>query len=178
MFTFDSTLSGTTANSYVAVADADDYFTGHLEGTTWWATRTTVQKQAALVQATYRLDREQFGGAQTVNGQRLQWPRQRIITRPTELDYVVDYYRPSTTIPLEMQNATFEMALNYIKKNEGEFTMDDDDLETMDRLSIGPLDMTMRKNMKADRLPTKVISFLKAIGPNGWIGERLPRLVL
>lgn len=163
-FTFDSTSGGLTANSYVSTTEADDYFTGHLEGEQWWEPLSTQRKQAALVQSTLRLEQEAFGGLKTSDTQSLSWPRQSIYNRDATA------LRDAETIPTELKIAVYELALYYLKKVSGEFTADDEDLETLDSYKVGPLDMAFKKGLKADRLPTKVIRQLQSIGPNGWLG--------
>lgn len=174
-FTFDATVGGASANSYVSVSEADDFFAAHLEGSLW--PTALQQKQAALVMATNRIDRESFGGQRTFqNVQRLNWPRTWIVDRdvrhdPSLIDaYSGFYYRDPNTIPNELKQATFEMALYYIKQVAGENTVDDNDLETLSTYKIGPLSVGIQTGIKADRLPTKVKELLKSIGPNCWIG--------
>lgn len=174
-FTFDSTISGVSANSYITVTQADDFFTAHLDAS-WWELPSS-RKQAALVQATNRIDQERFGGRRTVEAQRLQWPRTYIVDRDKDasedrVEFIGGaYYRPSDEIPKELIEAACEMALFYLKENAGEFTVDSNDLETLSKYKIGPLDVSIKDNIKADRLPTKVKALLKAIGPNAWMGE-------
>lgn len=176
-FIFDATLSGTDSNSYVTITEAEDFFTAHLDND-FWPSRLA-EKQAALVMATNRLDSEIYGGQRTVQEQRLQWPRTYIIDRDKdkEQETVAEfiggaYYRPSDEIPKELKEATLEMALHYLKQKAGEFTIDDNDLETLDKYKIGPIDTTIKPGLKADRLPSKVKRLLKSIGPNAWNGER------
>ena len=154
-FTFDSTPKSATANSYVSVTEADDYFAAHLDSNFW--PTALKDKQAALVMATNRIDSETFQGRRTDLDQALQWPR----------SCVVD----SDIIPRELKIATFEMALHYLKMKAGEFTVDENDLETLDKYKIGPLDVQTKGNVKADRLPSKVKRLLQAIGPQAWSGE-------
>lgn len=176
-FTFDSTVSGTNANSYISVTQADDFFAAHLDSN-YWTGLSTSKKQAALVQATNRIDQESFGGRITVDAQRLQWPRTFIISRDkdpraeTTAEFIGGaYYRPSNVIYKELIEATCELALFLIKKYQGEFSVDEEDLETLTRYKVGPLDFTIRDGYKVDRLPTKVQHLLTAIGPNAWNGE-------
>lgn len=178
-FAFNSTPGSATSNSNISVSDTDDYFFGHLEGSTWSALNTQ-KKQAALVQATNRLDMEIYGGRRTnVNSQRLAWPRSLIIDRDKDknqesvAEFISGaYYRDPYNNPKEYQDATCEMALFYIKELNGEFTVDGNDLETLSKYKVGPLDVTIKPNIKADRLPTKVENLLKAIGPNAWDGSK------
>lgn len=160
-FVFDSTAKSATANSYVSVSDADDYFAAHLDGSFWPSNNK--DKQAALVMATNRLDSEVYGGRSTDLSQALQWPRSWIVAR--------NFNRDDDTIPRELMKATFEMALHYLKMKAGEFTVDENDLETLSNYKIGPIDVAIKDHIKADRIPSKVKQLLKSIGPNAWSGD-------
>ena len=181
-FTFDSTVGGATANSYVAVTAADDYFTAHLEGS-FWTALSTAQKQAALVQATNRLDMEVYAGLPTdvTTPQRLQFPRKYMMsrdiyfndaataTRTVTITYTMgNSYLPDDAIPKELADATCEQALYYIKQVAGEFSVDDNDLETLTGYKLGPMDFKIKDGIKGDRLPTKVKNLLSAIGTDVW----------
>lgn len=176
-FTFDSTISGTTSNSYISVSEADDFFTAHLDNS-YWIGLTLQKKQAALVQSTNRINEELFGGRRTVELQRLQWPRTYIVDKDKNPNQdVVEfiggaYYQPSNIIPKELVEATCEQTLHYLKQISGEFSVDDRDLETLSRYKVGPIDFSIQSNYKADRLPSKVKSLLMAIGPNAWLGQK------
>ena len=175
---FDSTISGPNTTSYVSVSDADSYFLLQLDGPTFWSTLPTATKQAALTQATNRLDAELYSGRPTTDEQRLQWPRSFVVSRnqyPSQ-DIVAfiggQYYIDSHIIPKELADATCEQALHYLKINAGEFTVDENDLETLKTYKLGPIDVTIKDNVKADRIPSKVKSLLKAIGMDAWLGEQ------
>lgn len=170
-FTFTSTPSGTSSNSYLSVSQADDYFAGHLEGETWWGIQTTPQKQQALVMATVRLEAEMWGGSKTLATQRLQWPREWISTRDGDPAPDGSYYRDANTIPDELMYATCELALHYLKKVAGEFLLSDDELQTASSYSVGPLTVDIKGN-KGDWLPDKVKQLLQAIGPNAWVPSK------
>lgn len=62
MLTLDNTQSGESANSYVDVAYADDYFSAHLSSTkqTLWAGLTDDQKTNALIQGCYMVEQLKF----------------------------------------------------------------------------------------------------------------------
>lgn len=175
-FTFDSTPKSATANSYVSVSEADDYFAAHLDSEFW--PTASKDKQAALVMATNRIDSEVFQGRRTDLDQALQWPRSWVVARDfnPESQAVLGLtygsaFVDADTIPRELKIATFEMALHYLKMKAGEFTVDENDLETLDKYKIGPLDVQIKGNVKADRLPSKVKRLLQAIGPQAWSGE-------
>lgn len=175
---FDSTISGVDANSYISVAVADAYFAFHLDGATYWNSLPTVTKQAALVQATNRIDSEQFSGRPTKDDQRLQFPRSFLVNRnqypsQTRIQEIGGlYYLPNDRMPKELMDATCEMALAYLKIQAGENTVDENDLETLKSMKIGPIDVTIKDNLKADRLPSKVKALLSAIGTGVWLGSQ------
>lgn len=179
-FVFDSTVGDTAANSYISVSNANDYFAGRL-GTDLWDALTPAKKEKVLVMATKRIDRERFGGQLTYYGiQALQWPRNGVVSR----NYTADptfaptfeptgfYYIDSNTIPLELEQATCEMALFYLKElNDDTTVVGDYDLETLTSYQIGPINVGIKANVKADRLPTVVKELIQAIGRNAWLGD-------
>ncbi len=73
----NATIGGSSANSYLTLADAQLIVDGFVQDAdiTAWATATTDQKNRALFTATQRLDRERFIGARSTDTQALQWPR-------------------------------------------------------------------------------------------------------
>ena len=104
------------ANSYADVADADDYFDGHLYATAWTGA-TADQKTAALVMATRLIDAEyQFNGTRTNAVQGLQWPRAKCpepdnihVPLAVLLPIPSDYVRYDS-VPKAVVQATCEMA--------------------------------------------------------------------
>lgn len=174
---FDPTISGVSANSYITVSDADSYFSLHLDGSAYWSSLPTATKQAALAQATNRLDMETYVGRPTNSNQRLQWPRSFVVDRNQYPNQDIlesmggQYYIPSDSIPKELQDAVCEQALHYLKVQAGDYTVDENDLETLSAYKIGPIDVTIKGNMKADRLPSKVKRLLSAIGYEAWLGN-------
>ena len=174
-FTFDATISGASANSYTLVTDADDYFGGSVNGSLWSALSTAVKEQY-LVMATVRLESEMFGGYPATATQRLQFPRSNLISRYAddylneEGQYPTDIYYPDDSIPKEIQEAQFEVALYFIKKATGALgTMDEIDLEHLKSLEVGPLKMMSRDGFMEEELPAKVKRMLTACGPNTWM---------
>ena len=158
-FTFDSTVSGTTANSYISVSDADDYFSSRF-GASTWEDLDTADKQKLLVQSTYRINRERFYGLPTVQSQNLTWPRQLLVN-------VDGLPLPSNTIPKEVKWATCELALYTL--TEEDRMMNDNELENFDSYEIGLIKLQTRL-IERDRLPSNVEGLLKRIG----IGAYMP----
>ena len=106
---FNSTLSSSSANSYVSVAEADDYFSLRFSSALW--SISTAIKQQLLVTATKRLENELFQGVKTIPTQSLKFPRVGI----SDSDgYVIN---PST-MPIIMLEATCEMAYSYLEEKQ------------------------------------------------------------
>ena len=92
-----------TATSYIAVLDADAYFSD--VGNATWAAALTADKQAALIRATRAVDQyggTSFRGYKSSDTQALEWPR---------TDAYDDYDYALTLVPKAVKNATCEAAL-------------------------------------------------------------------
>jgi hypothetical protein len=161
---------------------ADDYFAGHPKFDKW-EQLTTQQKQQFLVRATLRLDLETWGGRRAADNQRLQFPRAWLVTRdyePTDnmLDFVNgNFYQSPHYLPLEIEYATFELAMFYIEEWLNEDPLfSRNDQERMETVSIGPLTAKLRR-AREDALPDTVLRLLRGAGPNVWQGGNGPKIV-
>ena len=196
VFDFDFELTGTESNSFVPldsyietlsgtnhlVVGANDYFNLHPKQSLW-AGLTDEEKQQFLVRSTSRLNVEEFGGRKGSDNQRLQFPRSWLVDRNYDKDIEnhtytgSHYFQNQYYLPMEMENATFELALYYIEEwNEESELVSRRDQERLESFSIGPLSAKTRK-WKEDKLPDLVRRLLTAIGPDGWQGNRQARLV-
>jgi len=171
---FDSTISGTSANSYISVSEADDYFTLRYENALWTALATAV-KESILVTATRRLDVELYSGYKTLQAQTLQFTR-AVIYDSDGLSL------SSTAIPINMINAICEMV--YFILTSDERLMSDDLLHDAENLSSfsGTIDgmsvsYAIRADAKANKLPQEVIVELTAIGNGVWKKSRKVTLI-
>lgn len=128
---FDASVGTSTANSYCTVDQANIFISEQrLYGTEWDA---CANKEAALMWATREIDRFKFIGQIADLEQALKWPR-------------VNAYLPdgrllaSTTIPVQVQNATAEMALwlsladRSVQPTGGEFQ----------KVKVGPIEVEYR----------------------------------
>ena len=106
--TFDATTGGTSANSYITVEDADDYFAMRVHADNWDAA-STATKQKVLMDATRRLDRIQYTGEKTSDTQALEWPRTGVILRDEAID--------DDEIPARILDAVCELALAVLNSN-------------------------------------------------------------
>lgn len=155
-FTFDATVKGASANSYITVADANDYFDGALYRTDWPAGSSGADlalKQTALVTATRHLDRLIWKETRTTFTQRLQWPRVGLVDRDGN-------YLDADTIPQEIKDATCELALHILQTDPD--TVIDESLKQFKHLKIANvLEFELRDGQpnEAD-LPARVLELI------------------
>lgn len=118
--TFTTTLGSSSANSYVTVAEADDYF-----ATRWtteaWEDLDDSDKERALMAATRQLDRETFLGYPATSTQRLKWPRLdvRKVDSADAYGYGATEYL-ATELPQQLKDAACELAYALISATNTE----------------------------------------------------------
>jgi hypothetical protein len=151
-FTFDSTPTSGTMNSYTSVSFADDYFVARF-GAESWASFDEPKKFSLLVQATNLLDTFVYGGLRTSRSQPLAWPRQGIYN-----DEGTAY--STAVVPVKMEKATCEMAFWLF--TEEDRLLNDTSLQQVEVFKAGPLDLKVRKNAMV--IPDKVIGLITSIG--------------
>lgn len=98
------------ANSYLSVADADQYHENVGTAAASWSSKTTAEKQQALRDATEYLDaayNSRWKGIRTTRTNPLDWPRSGVVDTD---GYTVD----SDDIPVQLEEATAEGALRSL----------------------------------------------------------------
>ena len=96
--TITATLSSATANSYVTLAEANDYFETVPDSSTW-TNKTDDQKNRSLIAATRWIDTLSYYGSRCDNGQALKFPRNNYTIDNVELT--------CTTIPNNIKYAQY-----------------------------------------------------------------------
>ncbi len=111
--------------SYVAVAEADVYFSMRLNRPLWVSTLPQ-QKLMALVEATQRIDRLNYGGKKADPAQLLQFPRGNTYTKPVppsapvnqllfnSIDPFETIVSKDPYVPTDVKIATAELAYKLI----------------------------------------------------------------
>jgi hypothetical protein len=106
---FNADLAGSTATSYITVAQADDWYLGTTREPDW-AALSTAEKEAALMAATFQLETLTYPGARCSPSsddpalpQALQWPRSDATCRGVAAT--------CTMLPKEITGATAYLAL-------------------------------------------------------------------
>lgn len=93
----------TNSESYVTVADADQYHDNR--GNVPWLSLTTAEKEEALRRATDYIEQVyglSFKGVRVTRAQALNWPRYDV--------EIYGYYNDSNIIPVQLKNAQIELA--------------------------------------------------------------------
>jgi len=164
---FDATPKGAAANSYVTEAEAAAYFDGRQNADAWIEASPDDRKRV-LVTATTRLEQRPALGSRTTSTQRLKWPR-RWVYDDEGTAYDADL------IPRPLQEATCELALDYLRRG----TLDplaSDDLDGVESLTIGPLSLSKAAAAIADSdLSTTVRRLLGRLSAAGASTFRIVR---
>lgn len=150
----DNTLSGTSANSYSSIADADNFFLGRLYSDLWNNADDT-KKEQALRTATRRIDMETFYGEKTVSSQALKFPR-------SNLGYL-DGIDLDGIIPKQVKEALYELAIYLLSTDMSKPTVD---ISNYKKVKVGSIQVdyaiedNANTNPSTDALPPFVLSLL------------------
>lgn len=162
-FTFDSTVSGASTNSYATVANFDDYADSMLFLD---LNLSTEQKQKVLAMAFRIIESLTFNGMKTVSTQKALFPRTGLIDKE---GYSID----GSTIPQALKDAQCELAL-FLLDNEVRYFEEGEDNRVTESYSAGALTFRYRELANPDKLPLRVQQLLKDIGINVWVHKRMP----
>ena len=99
--TINATVKGENANSYVTLAEANDYFDTSPDSSTW-TNKTDDQKKRSLISATRWIDTLVFYGDRCDDGQALKFPRNNYQVDGVEL--------ACSKIPNNIKYAQYELA--------------------------------------------------------------------
>ena len=123
---------GTIIPHYGTIQDANTYFDNRLKSEAWTAA-TLDDKRKALVMATRAIDRLNFEGAVSVEGQSLQFPR-----------------GGDTIVPPDIEIATYEEALALLDDYDPQQTMSALAVEASSISSVRTV--YNRRNMQSSRI--------------------------
>lgn len=148
-----ATPGAANANSYALVAEGDTYWGDRANGSAWTGS-TADQKKQALIQATDRIDEEQFTGSPTnpLTGtstgttQALKFPR-------VDVQDEEGWTYQDNVIPVCIKEATLELARCI---RAGEYIPADTGLEGFEEVQLGPLKVRPRHARKGGALPEVV----------------------
>lgn len=168
MPTIVSTVGASNANSYVSSAFMDAYCDSRLDSGAWIDEPDDDKKASALIQATRVLDSVyDWNGWLATDVQALRWPRDGALNYDQafgpnsmyDFDSTLTAYFANNIVPLQVQNATCEMAL-YILQQSG-YSASVNDLKAV---RVGPLRVDFNTNVGNTSLPDTVIEMLRHMG--------------
>jgi len=153
-------------NSYVEVADADDYLETRIDSATWFDTDDEIKEQA-LVTATLLIDDNSWIGSAVSSSQALAWPRKNAMYNDSRLGLQVTFAEDE--IPSRVKVAVYEQALHLV---------DNEDLlqgttQTFESISVGSISISDSNN-DVTRTPIKSTQATKSIRPllvKGAVGQ-------
>lgn len=155
----NATVGDSTANSYVDLDVAEDYFASRLNATAWTGETDDDRKAASLVTATSRLDALRYIGKKVdPSTQALKWPRTAAVDEDGQP-------LPEDAIPRQVRIATLELALFMLVKG-GTDLLVPTGLESFTRIKSGDTDITLRGDRTdADKsgIPQHVLDLLYGI---------------
>ena len=150
----DNALSGASSNSYVTLAEADEYFESRLYVETWTSSTDDI-KSRALVQATRRLETEKYYGTKSTTTQKLSFPR-------IGLEYL-DGVSLDGIIPNQVKESQLELALHMLSVDMSQGGVNTD---TIAEASVGSIkvkyaiDVNDNVSTNVDTLPVNVSGLL------------------
>ena len=151
----DPTPGASTANSFLSLSRAEELAAGRLYTDVWDAASDPL-KERALIMATSILRRECFLGTR-VNGttQALPFPRANLTTPD-------GFLLPSDTIPLEIELATFELALMLLSSDVTQESSAA--VQGITKIKAGSVEIGFRNDIEAKGLPDNV----RRLIPESW----------
>lgn len=150
MPTVDATVGGTSANSYVLVAEADDYFSASFNRTLWAGSS---DKEALVISASRYLDSYmEWDGSKTDSAQSMEWPREETFDKSGAA-------YPDDIIPMPVKFATFELAY-YLLQNGGLSY----ESSVVEQVKVGSIAIKFDQSEKELGLPTYVTALIAHVG--------------
>ena len=145
--------SKTDSNTYLSLADTEEYFDGRLNKGAW-ANTNEAEKKAAKVQATRILDSYvKWYGYKTDVDQARQWPQ----LGASSEEYIID----SDEIPTEIKDAECELSLVLISQD----TQKVSDTAGLKSISVaGTVNIDIDKSDRINEIPSHVWKLISHLG--------------
>jgi len=151
----DAEVGGSSANSYVSIADADTFFEVRSYASAW-TSASDENKEASLVQATRVANVSyDFLGSISTQAQALRWPRSSVYDQDGRL-YADD------ELPKLLTDAICDYAL-YILQSD---LLADDGANLIDEMEIGPIRLDFDKSKEKELIPSIVHDQLMLLSEN------------
>lgn len=163
--TLVATAKGDSSNSFLTLADANQYFDDR-PGNTDWTGASDDAKNQALLFSTKMLDKlYSYKGERSTTTQSLSWPRKYVPDPDPDVVYTAenirlrDIYMDSDAVPSRVEHATCEQALALIKDSS---RVEDPGLEQFNKLKIeGVLEMEVNTNRLIKQMARSARQFVQ-----------------
>jgi len=144
-------------NSYVEIADADEYFETRIDSANWFDAEDEIKEQA-LVTATLMVDDNSWIGSAVSSSQALAWPRKNVFYYDNRMGTNITVAQ--SEIPTKVKVAVYEQALHLV--NNEDVLMGQS--QTFESISIGSISLS-DSNGDVTRIPKRPSEVLKSIKP-------------
>ena len=144
-------------NSYVEIADADEYFETRIDSANWFDAEDEIKEQA-LVTATYMVDDNSWIGSAVSSSQALAWPRKNAIYYDNRMGGNITVGQAE--VPNKVKVAVYEQALHLV--NNEDVLMGQS--QTFESISIGSISLS-DSNGDVTRIPKRPVEVLRSIKP-------------
>lgn len=117
--TIDTTVSGTNANSYATIVEADAYFEANIAFFPIWSAMAESEKSARLVRAAQAINRMSFLGSKYYWQQAMEFPRyvdRHVLQRNGVISgasHIECYFDDTAIVPERVKHAQLEMLLHH-----------------------------------------------------------------
>jgi len=142
-------------NSYVSIADANEYFDTRIDSANWFSAITDVKEQA-LVTATLMVDENAWLGSAVSSSQALAWPRKNVIYYSNKMGQQMTI--ADTVVPEQVKIAVYEQALHLINNEDVLLGQ----TQTYESISIGSISLS-DSNGDVQRIPKKPAEAMRPI---------------
>jgi len=144
-------------NSYVTIADADDYLDSRIDSASWFNSGDEIKEQA-LVTASLLIDDNPWIGSAVSSSQALAWPRKNAIYTDNRLGLNVTI--GVAEVPSRVKVAVYEQALHLINNED----LLAGTTQTFESISVGSISISDSNN-DVTRTPIKSTQATKSIKP-------------
>jgi hypothetical protein len=155
-FTF-TTEDGTglaTANSYVSLSEADDYFAPDLNFAATWDGLSDTAKEYSLAWASRILDQKtDWRGTRVDEDSGLRWPRSYVYDRD---DNLID----DNVVPKPVKDATCELA-KYLQEND---LTTGGDVDNIRKVVVDVIEIEFQEGTSQTGIPTILNAILTGLG--------------
>lgn len=142
------------ANSFVTVAEADEYLQANIHVWPVWSDLSEESKEALLIWATRYLDqRAIWKGRKTNNTSALRWPRTGV--KDADGEWIGDF-----TIPPQLKQATIEMARYLIESDRST----DRPQDGLSRLKVDVIELVFNQDYRLPEVPNEINMILSGLG--------------